>query len=369
MIYFSVAFMSRSLKGSSFVGIRSRVMTSLSSSSNHHWYPSQQYYSSSQPVVMMVRGNHSQSSKKWLERQQKDPYVQKAKKLGFPSRGSFKLKEINEVHFPAILLKRKQKKRKGLETHRNYSLLPDNLSNKNRLIQPDMIVLDIGAAPGGWSLYASTQLNPRIGGAVVAVDLLDIDETLSSNNNNTDISLRIKDNLGSNFHFVQGDFTNKITQKDILSAFNKISNNSTADDGDNDMTSNLCIDAEEEGGVLDIIQYDDRRPNLILSDMAANFTGCSQTDAIRTINLCEQALEFAAGDCFDTSYSKDDESQGILEEGGAFLCKYFTCGKENEADLMNATKRAFHSVYVIKPKASRKESSEQYLLALDYNCK
>ena len=363
MIDISIALMSRSLKGSSFVtlcGIRSRVMTSLPSSSNHHWYPSQKQYTSPQPVVMMVRGNHSQSSKKLLERQQKDPYVQKAKEEGFPSRGSFKLKEINEVHFPAILLKRKQKKKKGLETHRNYSLLPDNLSNKNRFIQPDMLVLDIGAAPGGWSLYASTQLNPSIGGAVVAVDLLPLDATLSNNKNNTDISLRIKDKLGSNFHFVHGDFTNKITQMEILSAFNKISNNSTDDDD--------VDDNEVESGELDI-QYDDRRPNLILSDMAANFTGCSQTDAIRTINLCEQALEFAAGDCFDASYSKDDESQGILEEGGAFLCKYFTCGKENEADLMNATKRAFHSVYVIKPKASRKESSEQYLLALDYNCK
>lgn len=99
--------------------------------------------------------------------------------------------------------------------------------------------------------------------------------------------------------------------------------------------------------------------------MAQNFSGDSLTDALQTMGLCEQALSFAAGnDCFDPSYSK-----GMLADGGAFLCKYFSCGKQNEADLMEAARRAFRSVHTIKPKASRKESSEMYLLALDFGCK
>ena len=112
-----------------------------------------------------------------------------------------------------------------------------------------------------------------------------------------------------------------------------------------------------------------RRPNLVLSDMAANFTGDSDTDAIRTLDLCERAMAFAAGTgCFNPSYSPRD-GEGVLEDGGALLCKFFTCGRENEAELMDAAKRAFGSVHILKPKASRKESSEVYLLALDHRKK
>jgi 23S rRNA (uridine2552-2'-O)-methyltransferase len=51
-------------------------------------------------------------------------------------------------------------------------------------------------------------------------------------------------------------------------------------------------------------------------------------------------------------------------KNGSFLCKYFLCGKENEQDLMNAAKRVFKSIHLLKPNASRKESSEMYLLGL-----
>jgi len=251
---------------------------------------------------------------------QKDSYVQKAQNEGLPSRSSFKLKEINELHYPALIHKH-EKKRKV------------KVSNKQkRLIQPDMLVLDLGACPGGWSLYASTIIKPNLGGSLIAVDLLPLDETLQSQH--SDVYTRIKDNLQSNFQFIQGDFTDNHTRWQIKEAFPNIHS----------------------------------KPHLILSDMAANFSGDSSTDALRTINLCEQALAFSCGaDCFDESYSatKDNRS-GVLNRGGAFLCKYFKCGKENEADLFDAAKRSFRSVHTIKPKASRKESSEQYLLALDY---
>lgn len=253
------------------------------------------------PILRRLKHKQSksQSSQNWIHRQQKDPYVQKAQKLGLPSRSSFKLQEINETHYPALI------KKKGI-----------SVAGKNkRLLQPRFNVVDLGASPGGWSLYASTQVKE---GIIVAVDLLPLDDTK--------ISLNLPNN---NFEFIQGDFTESKTKL-------------------------LIIDALEE-----------ERANLVMSDMAQNFLGDSQTDALRTLNLCEQALVFSAGgSCFDSSYSpKADE--GMLAPGGSFLCKFFSCGKENESDLMQAAKRAFGAVHVIKPKASRKESAEMFLLAIN----
>jgi len=273
---------------------------------------------------------------------QKDSYVQKALEENLPSRSSFKLKQINETHYPALINKH-EKKRKGRV-----------LSNKQKtLIQPGMIVLDLGACPGGWSLYASTILKPNLGGSLIAVDLLPLDETLQSQH--SDVYARIKDNLQSNFQFIQGDFTDSHTREQIEEAFTNIHISNT---------SNTSI----KGNIEDEKHATNRKPDLILSDIAANFSGDTLTDALRTMDLCEQALAFSCGaDCFDESYSaaKDNRS-GVLKRGGNFLCKYFKCGKENEADLFDAAKRSFRSVHTIKPKASRKESSEQYLLALDY---
>lgn len=244
-----------------------------------------------------LKHKQSKSSQNWIQRQKKDPYVQKAQAQGLPSRASFKLQEINETHYPALI------KKKGI---------PVNGKNK-RLLQPRMNVVDLGASPGGWSLYASTQVKE---GTIVALDLLPLDDTK--------ISLNLP-----NFNFIQGDFTESETQQ-------------------------LIIDA--------LVQ---ERANLVMSDMAQNFLGDSQTDALRTLNLCEQALVFSAGgSCFDSSYSpKSDE--GMLAPGGSFLCKFFSCGKENEEDLMQAAKRVFRNVHVIKPKSSRKESAEMYLLAIN----
>ena len=189
-------------------------------------------------------------------------------------------------------------------------------------------------------LYASEQLSHL--GTVVAVDLLSLDETLQSTH--SDISSRIEANLQSNFHYVQGDFTNNDVRVKIMEIFaTSKSNNAT----------NRTTDGEEEIG------SPHAGIDLIISDMAANFLGDQQTDALRTLDLCEQALAFAC-------YSSCD-GKGSLRDGGSFLCKFFSAGKEHEEDLMNAARDAFQSVHIIKPKASRKESSEQYLLALDFN--
>lgn len=262
------------------------------------------------------RNVSSQSSKAWLDRQHEDPYVQKAHKLGLPSRAYFKLEEINEKLFYSAVSKRANKS-----------------MSYRRLIHPNMLILDLGAAPGGWSVYASTQLNHVVGGAIVSVDLIELNE---------DVTSRIQDKMDERFEFIQGDFTHDKVRSKIMGALQRFSGK-----------SDTCRTPDQQ------------KANIIISDMAANFTGDSITDAIRTINLCEQSLEFSAGGkCFDATYSPKENS-GMLRKNGSILCKYFSCGKENERDLMEAAKRVFRSVHLLKPNSSRKDSSEMYLLGFD----
>lgn len=263
-----------------------------------------------------LRNVSTQSSRAWLDRQYKDPYVQKAQDLGLPSRAYFKLEEINEKLFYPVISKKGK-----------------NKTPYRRLIQPNMLVLDLGAAPGGWSLYASSQLDHVKGGAVVSVDLLSI---------KFEVTDRIQHELKGRFKFIQGDFTHINIRRQIV-----------------DLCAHLLNSTDPSNDKQIPTKY---QADLIVSDMAANFTGDSRTDAIRTIHLCEQSLEFAAGgDCFDTSYSPKDNG-GMLQKNGSFLCKYFSCGQENERELMDAARRVFKSVHFLKPSSSRKESSEMYML-------
>ncbi len=82
----------------------------------------------------------TKSSRRWLERHVGDPYVRKARALGFRSRAAFKLQEIDR---------------------------------RERLLRPGMRVADLGAAPGGWAQVAARKVAP--GGAVVAIDLLEME--------------------------------------------------------------------------------------------------------------------------------------------------------------------------------------------------
>jgi 23S rRNA (uridine2552-2'-O)-methyltransferase len=145
----------------------------------------------------------SQSSRAWLERQLNDPYVVRAKREGFRSRAAYKLIEIDDKH---KLLKRGAK------------------------------VVDLGAAPGGWSQVALKRIGEK--GHVVGIDLLEMDEI-------------------PGVTFAQIDF--------------------------------LAPDAPDRlkemmGGPADIV----------LSDMAANATGHRQTDHLKIMALVEAAAEFAA---------------------------------------------------------------------------
>lgn len=90
-----------------------------------------------------------------------------------------------------------------------------------------------------------------------------------------------------------------------------------------------------------------RLADVVLSDMLANTTGNRNTDHFRSMELSSKALTFC------TQH---------LREGGRFLCKYLR--GEDERDLLDEAKEMFEDVRVVKPKASRPQSAEMYLLAL-----
>jgi 23S rRNA (uridine2552-2'-O)-methyltransferase len=90
----------------------------------------------------------------------------------------------------------------------------------------------------------------------------------------------------------------------------------------------------------------DGAPDLVLSDMAANTVGHKQTDHLRTMGLVETAADFAIQ---------------TLAPGGTFVAKVFAGGTDTE--LLNLLKRRFSSVKHAKPPASRKDSSEWYVIA------
>lgn len=205
------------------------------------------------------------SSTLWLERQLNDPYVAAAKRDGYPSRAAYKLIEI---------------------------------ADKYDLLRPGEAVVDLGAAPGGWSQVAAGRVKAADGrGVVVALDLGDMEP---------------------------------ITGVTILKA------DFMADDAPDRIRDAL-------GG---------READAVLSDMAAPATGHRHTDHLRIMALCEAALAFALE---------------VLAPGGCFLCKVLQGGTERQ--LLEGMKRDFTAVRHVKPKASRQDSAELYVLATGYRAR
>ena len=111
----------------------------------------------------------------------------------------------------------------------------------------------------------------------------------------------------------------------------------------------LKMDFMDDAAPDEICNLAGRAPNLVLSDMAAAVTGHKNTDHLRTIALAEAAAYFAIEN---------------LVTDGAFCAKVFQGG--TEADLLSELKKNFTRVIHVKPKASRKESSELYVIALGF---
>lgn len=210
--------------------------------------------------VKSARGRKT-SSTRWLQRQLNDPYVVAAKEQGYRSRAAFKLIQLDERF---NLLGRQQR------------------------------IVDLGAAPGGWSQIAAKRVGK--GGSVLAVDILPMEPM-------------------PGVDVMQLDFT-------------------------------------EEGADRKVRQRMQGSADLVISDMAAPTTGHRQTDHLRIMMLAELAYDFATQ---------------VLVPGGAFVVKVFKGGGEN--DFLNMAKRDFKIVRHAKPDASRKDSSESYLVATGYRGK
>jgi 23S rRNA (uridine2552-2'-O)-methyltransferase len=200
----------------------------------------------------------SPQSQRWLERQLNDPYVQAAKAAGFRSRAAFKLVELDE---------------------------------KFRLLKPGGRVVDLGAAPGGWTQVAVRKVGER--GRVVGLDLLAVDPVPGAT-------------------ILQGDFQEEEAERRVEEAL---------------------------GGQADVV----------LSDMAPNTTGHAATDHLRIMTLAELALDFALR---------------VLAPGGGFVAKVFQGGSEKA--FLGTLKERFSTVRHAKPPASRKDSSELYVVATGF---
>ncbi|HJP04065.1 MAG: 23S rRNA (uridine(2552)-2'-O)-methyltransferase RlmE [Gammaproteobacteria bacterium] len=143
------------------------------------------------------------SSAKWKRRQAADPWVKKAQDGGWRSRAVFKLEELDQ---------------------------------KARLFQGGQVVVDLGAAPGGWSQYAAGKVLPR--GRVIALDILPMEPL-------------------EGVEFIQADFTEDAALQRLLAALG------------------------------------DARASLVMSDMAPNISGMKSVDQPRSMYLAELALDLA----------------------------------------------------------------------------
>lgn len=145
----------------------------------------------------------SKTSKQWMREHVNDPYVQMAQKDGYRSRAAYKLLEINA---------------------------------KDKLLKPNMVVVDLGATPGGWSQVAAREIGR--GGKVIGLDLLPLDPL-------------------AGVDFIQGDFRDDAVLKQLR----------------------------------DLLAG--RQVALVISDMAPNMSGVLNADLARALYLAELALEFA----------------------------------------------------------------------------
>ena len=192
-------------------------------------------------------------SKNWVNKQRRDIYVRKSKVDGYRARSAYKLIEIDE---------------------------------KFKIFKGGVSVVDIGAAPGSWSQYASKVVKS---GKIISIDLKEMEEIRNT--------IQIK-----------GDFTEKDIQNQIKNSLNK-------------------------------------EADIIMSDMAVNTTGIKDVDSIQTGELCKDAMLF----------SKD-----VISEKGFFISKIFMGSTFNE--IVALAKKIFKEVKVFKPKSSRKDSKESFII-------
>lgn len=196
---------------------------------------------------------------RWYTEKKKEHFYKEAKRTGYRARSAFKLKQIQ---------------------HR-FNLIPKN-----------GVIVDLGAAPGGWSQVIKEIVGDQ--GIVIGVDLSKIQPL-------------------ENVQFIQGDITHYETIESIKDLMNN------------------------------------RKADLVLSDMSPDISGCYSVDQARSAWLCECALYVA---------------DKILKPGGHFICKIFE--GEDTKNFIEKVKYRFMDVKTFSPKASRKCSSEIYIIAKSF---
>ena len=192
-------------------------------------------------------------SKNWVNKQRRDAYVRQSKVDGYRARSAYKLIEIDE---------------------------------KFKVFKGGICVIDIGAAPGSWSQYASKVVR---NGKIISIDLKKME-------------------MIKNTTQIMGDFTETNTQNKIKT-------------------------------------YLKKGADVIMSDMAVNTTGIKDIDAIQTGELCKEAMIF---------------SRDVMSEKGFFISKIFMGSTFNE--IVALGKKTFKEVKVFKPKSSRKDSKESFII-------
>lgn len=193
---------------------------------------------------------------RWYNEKKREHYYKEAKRQGYRARSAFKLLQIQK---------------------------------KFRIIKKGDTVLDLGAAPGGWSKVAKKLAGET--GQVIGIDIEPIKPS-------------------EGIIFLQGDLTKKETVEQIQQ------------------------------------QMKTKTADVIISDMSPDITGNYSMDHARSIWLCEHALNI---------------TKNLLKHGGHFTCKLFD--GEDTKNFIEKTKQNFHTVKQFSPKASRKSSSETYIIA------
>lgn len=210
----------------------------------------------SKPARLKTAKERTPSQQRWLERQINDPFSAKARAHGYRSRAAYKLTELDD---------------------------------RLHVLRPGARIIDLGAAPGGWTQVAIERGVKDI----VGVDLLPVDPLPPA-------------------LLIQMDFTDPACGPRLI---------------------------ELLGGP----------PDVVLSDMAPNTVGHRKTDHLRIVGLIEAAADFAVE---------------VLKPGGVFISKAFQGGET--AHLISELKRNFADVRNMKPRASRSDSSELYLVATGF---
>ena len=197
---------------------------------------------------------------RWYTEKKREHFYKEAKRQGYRARSAFKLKQIQRRFAP---------------------------------LHKGDIVLDLGAAPGGWSQVASEIVGPT--GTVIGIDLSPIRPL-------------------NGVRFLRGDLTEDTTINALRELLGK------------------------------------RDVDVVLSDMSPDISGVYSIDHARSIYLCEHAVHLA---------------QSFLKPKGCFVCKVFTGSSLNEFIAQLHT--IFEKIYQFSPPASRKSSSELYLIARDFH--